>query len=346
MLDEAIQQNAANAMLVQENLVSPEQENLKKIEKTPATTNDGELIKLAEDHVSNQRYIIAAQLLKQVSDPSLLQEKHKEYINMAEVCETVRDDLNSPLAESGYKKQTELHGHRDTVIYYKVSKDASMTIRIETPIEESLVVPLLSVFNESDLYKDWMPSYKVPKLGVHKSEKLKEIARGHQIIQVVLDMPFPFSNRECIQHAFAVDSIDQDRAIILKIDSLEEGVHQGLEIPPVEKKMKRVDIDAGFLIRQCPPDHVALQHSNNKYPDGEKLVLLQLVQSVDAHVGGVPLKLINFFTRTVIGRQWGSLLEVAEDVREGRRPAHLEAIQAKRELYDWVEERVKVMFEQ
>ncbi len=58
----------------------------------------------------------------------------------------------------------------------------------------------------------------------------------------------------------------------------------------------------------------------------------------------VPTSLINFFTRTVIGTMWGSLLQVAEDVRDGKRPQHAEAIQAKKELYDWVNSRVQVMF--
>ena len=40
---------------------------------------------------------------------------------------------------------------------------------------------------------------------------------------------------------------------------------------------------------------------------------------------------------------WLTLLQVAEDVRDGKRPAHKEAIDAKRDLYDWVEERAGVM---
>ena len=40
-------------------------------------------------------------------------------------------------------------------------------------------------------------------------------------------------------------------------------------------------------------------------------------------------------------------LNVAEDVKEGRRPEHSAAIAKKREvLYDWVEERTRVMLGQ
>jgi hypothetical protein len=42
---------------------------------------------------------------------------------------------------------------------------------------------------------------------------------------------------------------------------------------------------------------------------------------------------------------WGSLLQVAEDVRGGKRPELKERITKNRILYDWVETRVGVMLE-
>jgi hypothetical protein len=75
----------------------------------------------------------------------------------------------------------------DTLLYYKVHDSSSaISCRIDSTLDESLLVPLLSVFNESDLYSTWMPSWRHPKLGVRKSEKLKEMGRGHQVIQVRL----------------------------------------------------------------------------------------------------------------------------------------------------------------
>lgn len=167
-----------------------------------------------------------------------------------------------------------------------------------------------------------------------------------QVIRVRIAMPFPFHDRECIQHAIAIDSIDQDDScIVITVKNLNEGKHvTGLEIPPPDKHVRRVDFDAGIIIRPCPADHPALQKSKNKY-DGERLLLIQVTQRMDAHVGGVPMSMVNFFTRTVLGRMWGSLLQVAEDVRDGKRPAHRDKIVEHRELYDWVEARVQVMLE-
>lgn len=309
--------------------------------------DDAEWLRQAEAHYAEQRLFLAAACLKEISDDSfLITAKHRHMLEMAAMASAAKDELLAPHPETiGWKKQGETHGHRDTMIYYKIdTTDNTIICRIETPIESSLLCPLLAVFNESDLFHTWMPQWKVPRLAMSESNCLKEMARGHQIVQVCIDMPFPFDNRECIQHAFAVDSIAEDNAIVIKIESLDTGSHfEEIDIPPVAKGYRRVDLDAGILIRSCPADHPALAKSKHKYPVGEELLLISLVQKVDAHVAGVPLKLINFFTRTVVGQQWGSLLQIAEDVKNGKRPNHQKAMEAKPELYGWVEERVRVM---
>jgi hypothetical protein len=42
---------------------------------------------------------------------------------------------------------------------------------------------------------------------------------------------------------------------------------------------------------------------------------------------------------------WAMFLKVAEEIREGSRPLHAQAIAAKREeIYDWVDQRIEAMF--
>ena len=66
--------------------------------------------------------------------------------------------------------------------------------------------------------------------------------------------------------------------------------------------------------------------------------------SVDPKIDFVPAALMNFVTRTVIYTMWCMLLRVAEGVRDGARPAHAEAIAAKKEsLYDWTRARARDM---
>lgn len=313
---------------------------------TPALTCDADLIRQAEELYKVLRYFLAADLLNQVSDQSLLEPKHCHIQSMAAAARQSMQDVLQPAATSGWKKQGESHGHRDTMVHYKVHDDNSLVCRIETPIESSLLVPLLSVFNESTLYDTWMPRWKVPSLGVKKSVKLAELGIGHQVVQVVVDMPFPFANRECIQHAFAVDSIDADNFIFIKVKTLDTGNHmEEIDIEAPKRGIKRIDLDAGILIQSCPTDHYLLQKSKANYPADEKLLLITVTQQVDAHVAGIPLSMINFFTRTVLGRMWGSLLEVAEGVRDGKRPVHQKAIAEQPELYEWVAQRVEVLFD-
>ena len=114
------------------------------------------------------------------------------------------------------------------------------------------------------------------------------------------------------------------------------------------------------MIRSCPADHPLLEKSKAGYPEGQRLILLSVAQKVDAHIAGVPLRMINFFNRTVLGRMWGNLLAVAEGVRDGgnantseeeeedndKYRQHREAIQKKQELYGWVEKRVQEMYRQ
>lgn len=141
--------------------------------------DDAALLKKAEETAGIERYPEAAALLKQVSDSTLLTDYHKHVLEIAERAESMKKELFQEFQEGGWHKQSEIHGHRDTCIYYKVGEDASLVARIETLIESSLLNPLLSVFNESDLYQSWMPSFKMPRLGVQLSEKMQESGRGN-----------------------------------------------------------------------------------------------------------------------------------------------------------------------
>ena len=156
-------------------------------------------------------------------------------------------------------------------------------------------------------------------------------------------MAWPFQTRETIQHAVAVDVIDEEGAIAVQV--LTETPDDDPVIPEPLPGVGRIDFECTILIRGCPADHPCLAKSKERYPEDEELIMISLKQRVDAHVSGVPKALINFVTRTVVGRMWTALLQVAEDVRDGKRPEHKKAIDENRELYDWVDGRISVMME-
>ena len=247
---------------------------------------------------------------------------------------------------SYWKKQSETHGHRDFVVFYHLTKDNLLISRIECPIESSLLVPVIAVFNESQLYSTWMPSFQRPiKLGISQTNKLKETGRGNQIIQVRVALAWPFADRELIMHVVAVDCIEEYNCIAIHAKSESSNDDDSGVIPPTPPNVVAIDYACSILIRPCPLDHPCLERSKHEYPQDESLVLFSLKMTADPHVNAVPQSLQNFVTRTVIGRFWSSLLEVAEDVRDGRRPQHKQAIDSKRELYDWIDGRVDTMLD-
>ena len=72
---------------------------------------------------------------------------------MHALLDSLKSDPNAPDTE--WLVQGEHMGRRDVSIYYRVDPETSskLTACIESPISRDMLVPLLSVLNESELYK-------------------------------------------------------------------------------------------------------------------------------------------------------------------------------------------------
>ena len=317
---------------------------------SPDTTDDAVLLERAEEFYGEERLLKAAEVLKQVKDKdNCLTDRHKRILRWADLIESGIDNLLQDPERDGspWIKQREQHGHRDFLVFYQLTDNNKLIARIDCAFESSLLVPLLSVFNESELFSSWMPCWERPvRLGISRSEKLKDKGRGKQIIRVTTSLAWPFADREVVFRVMAADAIEEDRSCIA-IQAVSQTSDDDPVIPEATREAVRVDFSNFMLIQACPPDHPCVarskHHSNDK--DHEPLILMNLTLEVDPHLGVVPQSVQNFVTRTVIGRLWLALLHVAEDVRDGKRPRHKEAIDAKPELYDWIKERVGVMIE-
>jgi hypothetical protein len=315
--------------------------------------DDDELIRRAQDFLQEEQLLAAARLLRRVSDPSKLTPAHRGALHNAKACQAAVDDLLGQVDHTSgqdWKKQGESHGSYSTTIYYKVdpSAGARLTTRIETPIPFSLLVPLLSVLNESDLYGSWIPSWKRPKLRLRKCKQLINDSRGHQIIQIQGEVQF-FTPREILMDVIAVDDIDEQGFIIAKMRTLEtdtptEDLPEGFSLPEMDDDVERIEFDGAFLFRACPKDHPS--YSEARKNTEEDLILLQFTMFFDAHMTMVPKKFINFITRTVIGMVWKKLLKAAEQVRDGTLSEHKKVIEGKSDLYDWVRERAAFMLKE
>jgi hypothetical protein len=180
---------------------------------------------------------------------------------MNALLDSLKSDPNAPDTE--WLVQGEHMGRRDVSIYYRVDPETSskLTARIESPISRDMLVPLLSVLNESELYKTWVPNWTVPRLRMRRSDKLHQHGRCSQVVLVTMDLPWPFSSREAVLDACGVDDIDATGDICVLVNSLsaDAGHRQRLDgpagfiFPEVdEADTVRIDFEGGFLFRALP----------------------------------------------------------------------------------------------
>ena len=299
-----------------------------------------EILESVEDHVRGERLLRAADELKKLP-PSRLTRRHQEILERAADFETsIADLIEDPNQDTSWKKQGESHGKRDALIYYKVDSQSRLTCRSETPIEASLLVPILSVLNESALYATWIPSWTMPKIGIDTSEQLEQASRGTQTIRILANVPWPYSKREALIKAVALDEIDERGFVAIRITS---DVPVGGIVPPPSPQVERIDFEGAMLLRPCPRNHELLLKSKHVYR--EPLILVSFKMFADPRMTGIPTTLINFVTRTVIGTIWMMFLQVAQQVKEGERPRHEQAIAEKKDFYDWMAFRISILLE-
>ena len=65
------------------------------------------------------------------------------------------------------------HMGRGTSPYYRVDRKtgSKLNARVESPIVAEMLVPFLSVLNESELYASWLPNWSVPRFRVRRSRR-------------------------------------------------------------------------------------------------------------------------------------------------------------------------------
>lgn len=322
----------------------------------------------------DDKLLLAAHLLHGI-DEKHLQPAHHDLLREAAIFKNILQDNTTSLDQNndgGWLKQGDHTGRHNFSMYYKLINN-QLSCRLETVVHADLLVPILSVLNESELYSTWLPNYNVPKMKVVKSEKLHQSGRCGQVVNVETEVPWPLATRQVILKAVACDNIDSypevenggkndclgkdGGRILISIRSMDcqNNLEEGLDLPPAKKGVVRMKVEGGFTLEKCPSDNPLVKSSmqydataaNSEAPLREDLVLFTFSFCVDPQLALIPQPFINFFLRTAMGQMWNMFLNVAEEIKEKKRPAHSEAIEKKREvLYDWIEERTRVMLGQ
>jgi hypothetical protein len=260
----------------------------KELRELDLEDDDDHLIERADREAAEECLLVAARLLARVKDTSKFTDSHEWILKQAKRAELVVQELTHEPGDE-WTKQGESHGVYDTIIYYKVV-NSMLTARIETPIDHSLVVPLISVFNETELYSTWLPRWESPiRLGVRETKLLRHNGRCNQLMMATTDVPWPLATRECIIDVVAIDDIDSNGAIVVKMVT---GSDDDPDVPrPVAKGVVRIDFDGGILFRKCPRDHPAFLRSKHKASDQDlhqDMVLVCLTMCVDPKVKLIP----------------------------------------------------------
>lgn len=315
---------------------------------------DTELLDEFEAAVECEKLVLVGYYLKEMENRglSLSDAKRQAALQRAtnqieETIETLGQDADKG---GNWTKKGLMHGRdRDTMVYHRTNEKGEVTVRCETPIQASLVAPLLSILNETDLYTTWCPKFERPfKLGVRDTGKLKQCSRASQVAYAKVDMPWPLNNREVIAKNTVAEAVDEVGALVVRAKTMETGEEvEGLVIPPCEPGHDRITMDASLLIRKCPADHPTLKrHStkknrkrtsaDEKNEDDEPLLLATFTLFVTPSVNAV--------LKVIAGPLWGALIGFADDVQNGKKgAAHRERIEEKAEFYGWVNETVERM---
>lgn len=334
--------------------------------------DDVDLLTKAEEHARQQRILEAARLLSRIQDPRCLQDHHVVILEQARLVEgLIQDhaqrtllDVNSSVknndkttstkkvgSNGGWIRHGTVHGDRHSVMYYKVGSNGEMTVRMETPVEASLLVPLLSVFHEFQLWQTWVPRFTKPfSLGLRCSRVLKALGRGCQIVQGIVDLPWPLNNRDTVLEVLTVDDIEGHHgAIYVKVFSHHHDtrvVHVD-GVPPCEPGADRMEFDGGISFQPCPPTHPSLGDHQQRPPGlpdarGSQNEEPLLLMTFTAYMRPT----VNLIVKTFFPPTWEQLLRVAEGIRDGKLPLYGAAMGAQEELYDWVQSRMNVLIRQ
>lgn len=321
--------------------------------------SDDQLRQALEDAVDLEKHVLVARYLTEMEKRNLQlsnnnggPQRQATLKKNAEQLMEIIDSHGQDAEASGWTKKGLMHGrHRDTMVYHRTNDKGEVTVRCETPIQASLVAPLLAILNETDLYTTWCPSFQRPfKLGVSDTGKHMQCSRASQVAYAKVDMPWPMNNREVIVKNLMAEAVDEMGALVIRAKTMEVGEEvEGFTAPSCEPGWDRIKMDAALLLKKCPEDHPTLKRQaarknkrkqNSNTSEQQETEEPMLLATFTLYV----TPSVNTILKVIAGPMWSALIGFADDVQNGKKGAlHRKRMEETPELYGWVNETVERM---
>lgn len=313
-----------------------------------ATTNECHQA-LSAKYLSEERLLDAARELAKVDKEDLTKEEAK-VIEKAENFEAsinvARKGPDPSWTSLGAIKK---NGRSFSTSYSINWAPLKADFGLEMYIERSLVLPLLAVLNEVDLFRSWLPKWNTPKFEVVRSETLHRSGLSHQVCtgRIVA----PLATVEAYAQLEGMDDTAANKDFFIVLRHLEVGDFDGL-VPPLVNGINRVMFNAVIRFSKCPKDKEkeAKALRGKRLKMDEDFVQLNLLadygnKNTMLKGGLIVRKLANFVMKIVIGMMMNKLISLAEEVREQKRPEYVKAMAAKPVTYEWAKDCFAAIFD-
>lgn len=307
----------------------------------------------ASNLFSNDRVLDAARMLRSSNNTDQFNAEHHEILNVAQKFEIMMEETdNSDGSWKSIAKSYNTCGFMSDLDYrLSIQNDThtKVEVKIVTVIPKDLLVPLLALLNETDLYQKWIPE-------VSKSEKIQQTGRVSQLLRLLINLPWPLPKLEFLYRGLGCDDVETSKNIMIKLDTLKEGdVVNGYEVPPPPdegSKVHRFDINGGFLFEPCTEDYMkraiegkfikkegGTANSSNNINISDYLCL-SLYFQMESSRFRLPESILKLMFKVSISASTSRFFRAAKDIKNKKKKEHCKRIQEKREeIYDWMDER-------
>nr|PUA85133.1 putative START-2 domain protein [Toxoplasma gondii TgCATBr9] len=198
-----------------------------------------------------------------------------------------------------------------------------LTFRIEGDVEAPLEA-ILSVLNEVDLFKTWVPYFSRPvKLGL-RDVVGTSLGRVDQLVQFHVDFPWPLSNRDALFEVWAVDDFERNSQIAVKMTTLDHESPSPRHRVPVTQPAEGVE-------RMCVDGNLVI------IPRGSNASFLRLLWHTNCRMH-VPMKMVEFVSKIFSRGAFSAFQSACKAAMTGEHEARRTK---NRFLYGFIEDRLR-----